>query len=263
MPIGISEIMGIMSLAGGAAKAIGGASGGGSGQNSGLMSLGTGLFQQFQANKLKKQADSAMPGLVDPNQAAFLSELNQKRKSLDTGAAYGAGNAAIDASTAGTNEALVRSTGGDAGGTIQALLSSQANAGQAKNNLNAQGAQQQLQYTGMYNALNNAISARSEQLQLYRSQQARAEWAQKQQMANQNTMAGLGMANSGQQHSPMQNSIPDLSGNSGGGMNFPNFASGTSGPTGNSTYGFSPTMMSGEGAASVVPDLAGMAGALL
>lgn len=152
----------------------------------------TSLVQQIQANRLKKKADAAMPELVDPGQAAFLSELNQKRRSIDTGADFAAGMQAIDATNAGTNDALVRNGGGDAGGTIQALLQSERVAGDSKNNVLAQGQQQQLAYNSMYGDMLNKMSARKLQLQLLQSQQARAEWAEKQQAASRNFMGFLG-----------------------------------------------------------------------
>lgn len=225
--------------------------GGGSGEgggNQGTLSSVTGLLQQLQANKLKKQADSEIPGMVDPNQAGFLSELQQKRKSLDTGAGYAAGQEAINSSTAGTNEALVRATGGDVGGTIQALLQSQKNAGIANNNLYAQGAQQQMAYTGMYNQLNNAIAARKLQLGLYRSQQDRAEWAQKQQMANQNLMAGLGIANSGQ--SSNYNSYQ-------GAHDYPQF--GTTGAVNPNAFMNQTQQLNSNPLQTAIPDLTGFA----
>jgi hypothetical protein len=155
------------------------------------LSLGTGLLQNIQAGKLKKRADAAMPELVDPRQAAFLAELNQKRKAIDTGADFGAGMNAINTTNAATNNAIVRSTGGDVGGTIQGLLQSQQVANSGANNVLAQGQAQQMQYNSMFNDLNNKIAARQLQLEMYNSQQLRAEWAQKKQMANQNTMAGF------------------------------------------------------------------------
>jgi hypothetical protein len=155
---------------------------------------GAGILQNLQAMKLKNKAESAMPGFVDPNQSAFLAELAQKRKSIDTGSDVVAPINAIDATNAGTNEAIVRSTGGDVGGTIQALLQSQGMANQAKNNALAQSQQRQAQYTQMYGALANRVEDRKLQLEMYRSQQARAEWAKMRQKANQNMMAGLGRA---------------------------------------------------------------------
>jgi hypothetical protein len=164
----------------------------GSGSPQAGLSSGIGILQNLQANKLKRQADAAMPGFVDPNQSAFLAELAQKRKSIDTGADFAAGMNTIDSTNAGTNDAIVRSTGGDVGGTIQALLQSQGMANQAKNNVLAQGQQQQMQYNQMYGSLLNRVEQRKLEIQMYRSQQARAEWAKKQQQANQNMMAGLG-----------------------------------------------------------------------
>lgn len=152
--------------------------------------LATALIQNIQANNLKKKAESAMPPNIDPRQASFLAELNQKRKAIDTGADFASGINTINQTNAGTNNAIVNSSGGDAGNTLQGLLQSEGVANQGKNNVIAQGQQQQMQYNSMFNDLNNKISARSLQLQMYRSQQARAEWAQKKQSASQNTMAG-------------------------------------------------------------------------
>lgn len=155
------------------------------------MGLASGLFQSLQAARLKKAANSAAPSLIDPRQASFLSELNQKRKSIDTGAAFQTGMNAIDTTNEATNEALTRNTGGNTAGTIQALLQAQRGAGDAKNSVIGQGQGQQLAYNSMFNQLNNQIAGRTLQLQMQKSQQLRAEWAQKQQVANQNLMAGV------------------------------------------------------------------------
>jgi hypothetical protein len=189
-----------------AGKALGGAvskkggSGGKSGSTAGL-SAGLGLLQEIQAANLKKKANQAFPDLVDPNQAAFLAELGQKRKSIDTGADFAAGMGAIDTTNAGTNDAIVKSTGGDVGGTIQGLLQSERAAGDSKNAVLAQGQQQQTQYNAMYENMLNQISAKKMQLQLARSQQYRAEWAKMKQQANQNLLAGIGRGMSGNQPS--------------------------------------------------------------
>jgi hypothetical protein len=155
------------------------------------ISLGSGLIQNIKANKLKKQADAAMPGNVDPSQAAFLSELNQKRKAMDTGAEFAGAMQNIDATNAGTRQGILSASGGNTGSAIQGLLAAQAGADAAKGNVIAQGQSKQLMLNQMYNDLNNQISARSLQLDLLRSQQKRAEWAQKKQAANQNMMAGM------------------------------------------------------------------------
>lgn len=211
----LGQIGGAASSAGGASAAggagakgmLGKMGGGGGGGLGGIIQKGvdvskrttqagvsgiTSLIQGIQAKRLKDKANAAMPELVDPGQAAFLSELNQKRRSIDTGADFAAGMQAIDATNAGTNDALVRNGGGDSGGTIQALLQSERVAGDSKNNVLAQGQNQQMAYNSMYGDLLNKMSARKMQLQLLQSQQARAEWAEKQQAASKNFMGFLG-----------------------------------------------------------------------
>lgn len=158
---------------------------------SGAMGIGMGIIQSIQAKKLKDRANSAFPDLVDPSQAAFLSELGQKKKSLDTGSAFATGMQNIDATQAGTNEAITRASGGDTGATMQALLQGQRVAGDSKNAVIAQGQNQQLAYTQMYQGMLDQIAARKLQLQMQRSQQAQAEWAAKQKSASQNLMTGI------------------------------------------------------------------------
>lgn len=153
--------------------------------------LGQGIVQMFQANGLKKAADAAAPPLVDPSQASFLSELNQKRASLDAGSAYAAGLNNIKSTNSGTNEGLVQAGAGNTGGTIQALLQSQRVSQDSANQLNAQGQQEQNFNNSMYGELLNKVAARKMQLQLQKSQQLRAEWASAQQASNQNIGAAM------------------------------------------------------------------------
>lgn len=183
---GIADILGDMG-SGAATGSIGGPPGAIIGAGVGLA---TGLIQNIGAASAKKKADAAMPGLIDPRQASFLAELEQKRKAIDTGADFGAGMNAVNNINAGTNNAIVKSSGGDVGGTVQGLLQSEQIANNGANSVLAQGQGQQLAYNSMFNDLNNKIAARQLQLEMAHSQQARAEWAQKKQMANQNTMAG-------------------------------------------------------------------------
>lgn len=202
----------LMKTAGGALK--GGMSGGPQGAAVGAgLSLATGLLQEFKANKLKKAADSAYPELVDPNQASFLAEMDQKRKSMETGAAFQTGMEAIDSGTEGINQAVARNTNGDVGSTIQSLLMAQRGANNAKNQVLANGQNAQMGYDQMYGGLLNQISARKLQLQLQRSQQNLAEWSKMKQSGNQNTMAGAAGVSS------ILDSLGG--GNSGGGVDQP------------------------------------------
>ena len=155
------------------------------------LGLATGLIQNIQADKLKKQSASAAPELTDPNQAAFLAELNQKRKSLASGASYGAGMQQADLTQAATNQAIVNGAGGDSGATIQGLLQAQQVSGNIKNQTLVNGEQQQLAYDSAYGTQLNKIAARKMQLQYGEQQQRLAEWAKKKQFASQNANTGI------------------------------------------------------------------------
>lgn len=180
----------------------GGTSGGGTssagGGNASKLSLATGLLQNIQANKLDQRAQAAMPSLIDPNQSSYLAELNQKRKSLETGAAFASANQEADTAQAQASNAIVNASGGDVGSTVQSLLQSQRAANDSKNNAIGQGQAQQLAVNNAYQDMLNQISGRKLQLQMYNTDRLRALEAQKRTFANQNTNAGLGRLLSGQ-----------------------------------------------------------------
>lgn len=160
-------------------------------------SLAIGALQSLQAANLKRKADAAMPELIDPNQSSYLAELNQKRRSIETGSAFAGAGRAADMGQAEASNNIINSSGGDTGSTLQGLLQSQAVAGDVKNKALAQGQSNQLAYDNSYGNMLSQVSARALQLKLLKSQQERAEWAQKQQSANQNINAGVGRLLSG------------------------------------------------------------------
>ena len=200
----VSSLMGSMGSMGGSSGggggsmgSMGGMSGGGGGGGvSGAASASgigtvTALVQTIQAMNAKKRANAAAPEKIDPRQAAFLSELAQKRKSIDTGAEFATGMQTVDDTMAGTNDAIVHSSGGDAAGTVQALLQSAVLAGKQKNQVLAQGQQQQNFNTGLFANTLDKIAARKMQLQLADEAQARAEWAAKSNDAFQNWQGSI------------------------------------------------------------------------
>jgi hypothetical protein len=164
-----------------------------------VLTAGLGAIQLLQAHHLKKEAASAMPGFYDPQQQQFLSELNQKRRSLDTGSGYAAGMNAIGATTAGTQNGILSAGGGNVGGTMQALLQSQRLGSDQQNQVLANGEQQNMQYNQMYNELLDKVAGRKMQLQLLNHDHLYNQWQQKQKAGSSNLMAGLGMAASGNQ----------------------------------------------------------------
>src|SRR3954471_16539096 len=79
-------------LGGFAGKMLGGAVNGGGqqsmGQQAGNMGQMLGMGQMMQGAQDKKQANGFFPSYEDPRQTALLAEIAQKRKSLETGAAF-------------------------------------------------------------------------------------------------------------------------------------------------------------------------------
>ena len=140
-------------------------------------------IEMFKANKAKKAANNLIPDLYDPNQLAMLSELNQLRKSYNSGSAFSNDMSSIDANTAATQEQIARATSGDIGATISGLLMSQNAANVGKNAVLAQGNAQRKYYNTFASDLQNKIAQRSLELQLAQMSQKRAEWAQNSQDA--------------------------------------------------------------------------------
>jgi hypothetical protein len=175
-----------------------------------VIGAGVGLTQMIQARSAKNRANQTLPPAVDINQASFLAELQAKRNSIASGADFAAGTREVDQTTANTQNAITKVTGGDAGGTIAGLIQAGRAGGAGKNQVFATGQQQGLQYNQMYGELMNKIAARRMQLSLYRSQQHRAEWAQKSQDAQKNMFAGLASSlGLGQQKQPGEQPIDE------------------------------------------------------
>ncbi len=152
--------------------------------------MGMGVGQLIQGNNAKKRANEMTPENVDPSQGAFLAELQQKKNALNTGAEYTSSLDAIGDRMAQTQDVLAGNSGGDAGGTISALLKSQQVANQGEGNVLAQGQQSENVYTGLYGDLLNKISQRKMELGLLKRGQNEAEWAQKSQDGMSNLAAG-------------------------------------------------------------------------
>lgn len=152
--------------------------------------IGYGLTQLMEARKARKAAKGFTPELVDPNRAAFMAEIDQKRRSMETGAEFAGMMDEIDQSQASANDAIVSVTGGDSAGTIDALLKSQRVADQGVSQALATGAQNQLAYTGLANSVGSEIAQRKMDLQLEQRRQALAEWAQARKNADASILAG-------------------------------------------------------------------------
>lgn len=152
--------------------------------------MGMGLGQIIQGSAAKKRAIEATPEMMDPTQGAFLAELQQKKNALNTGAEYTSSLDAIGDRMAQTQDVLAGNSGGDAGGTIAALLKSQQTANQGEGQILGQGQQSEALYNGMYGDLLNKMAQRKMELGLLSRAQNMATWAQKSQNGMSNLVAG-------------------------------------------------------------------------
>lgn len=150
----------------------------------------TGAAQLIGAGQAKKKAMASTPEMLDPTQGAFLAELQQKKNALNVGSQYSSSIDAINDNMAQTQDVLAGNSGGDAGGTVAALLKSQQAANQGVGQVLAQGQQSEGMYTGLYGNLLDKISQRKLELGLLGRAQNMAEWAQKKQAGTANFLAG-------------------------------------------------------------------------
>lgn len=166
--------------------------------------LWTGAFDLLRARKAKREADALMPSLYDPNQLALLSEIEQKRRSINTGSAFAADINEIQSGTAQAMGSISRVTGGDVSGTVNALLAAQQAGARATNQALAKSDQMGLQYDNLYSNMAKRISDRAMQLQLAERTQKLAEWAQSRQDAWANLNVGIART-----QAPSQSQSPD------------------------------------------------------
>lgn len=171
--------------------------------------MGMGATQMIQGAQQGKKANQMPLPMVDPNQQALLSEMNQRRKALMTGAGVQAGLNQVNQGIAGTQNVIARNTGGDAGGTIAGLLQSQRVGGQNLNQVLAGANQQQQYFTNLASDLNNRIAERRFAIQQWQKAQALAQAAELKKTGSTNFMTGLSSfggqkKDQGQQQQPLQ-----------------------------------------------------------
>lgn len=150
----------------------------------------TGAAQLIGTGQAKKRAMESTPEMMDPTQGAFLAELQQKKNALNVGSQYSSSIDAINDNMAQTQDVLAGNSGGDAGGTVAALLKSQQAANQGVGQVLAQGQQSEGMYNGLYGNLLDKVAQRKMELGLLGRAQNMAEWAQKKQNGTANFLAG-------------------------------------------------------------------------
>ena len=203
------------SVGGGYGAAIGGAAG-----------IGMGLLGNM--NKPKQ------PPLTDPNQAAFLEDIQRKRRALATGQdfAYQLANKQNQQQLAQTQQNVLRS-GSDMASVQQGLNISQQNSGNQSNKSMSEILQQGGIFTQMAGQQIDAISKRKFDLQFQDYLQKLREKSEATQGMTQNIMGAAGMYLAGNKNIPI-NGVNNTGYNANANPNFNRFAQG------NNFYGVTP-----------------------
>lgn len=121
----------------------------------------------IKGRKAQKKADASKPPLVDQQEAAFLNDIQMRRKNIDTGVGYATQEREADQLTANIQANVLKAGGGDIGATINGLLLAARMGGEQYNQgALTQASQQQNMYTQMAGGLVSKIADRKMQLQL-------------------------------------------------------------------------------------------------
>lgn len=151
----------------------------------GLGSLASGVLK-------KKKAESLMPPEQDAAQVSALEDAKRKLKQLESGTDANT-QAAIQESeqlTAGTQGDILKATGGNIGGTVDALLKAQRIGGRNNNKALAGASKRASGFQGVVERMANRIEQRKLDIQSTKSRQAYAESAEAIQTGSQNAVAG-------------------------------------------------------------------------
>ena len=194
----------------------GGGGGGGGGLGAGgaqakrIIGGAVGFAQLISAKRQQKKAEQQKPSLEDPEQRALLEEVQAKRQSIQTGAASATAIREAEQVGATAQANIAKVTGGDVGGTVEALLKAQRGTGKAVNQALAQGQQQQQFFTNLQANLTNRIAQRKLDLQQFERVSTLARAAQLRKEGAGNLGAAFGLSNFGGGQKPPAPATPPI-----------------------------------------------------
>ena len=185
-----SESIGPIStlLGGGIGMAAGGPAGAMAGAKIG--SAVGGLGTMFSGIAKKKQAERARPDLVDPATAARLEEAKRKLKSMESGTDTATVSALRENQrlAEATKSDIAKNTGGNVGGTVDAMLKAQRISGRNVGGVVADSARRASGFRSVVDTLANRIADRKREIQQDKSSQLFAEAAESIQTGSQNAV---------------------------------------------------------------------------
>lgn len=129
------------------------------------------------------QNDAQAPPATDPQQLEFLNELQQKKRSINTGTEFDNQEKEAQQGLAQTQQNIANAAGGDVGDTIAGFNKAQRVYGNNLDDILAKGAQNEKFFSTMAGDMLNRISDRKYQLQIADYNQKLAQSKQSEQDA--------------------------------------------------------------------------------
>jgi hypothetical protein len=183
----------ISSMAGKAAgTAIGGPIGGMIGSK--VLPLVVGGVESIIGGAKKRKARGEMPGPEDNMERRRLGELDNQRRTFETGSAYSNQLKQIRNIQANTVKGLTRVSGGNTGQLLSAINNSGANAADAYGKVAAAGTERQDAYNMQYGDLLSKMASRRAALKMQQYTQDSVDAAEMKKQGNQTLMSYLGIA---------------------------------------------------------------------
>ena len=163
---------------------------------SGVGAVGGAIMGAGRENKKRKDREeiqALLPSQEDPTNSARMSEINQIAANIGAGtdSLTQTGLDDVARSTAGTQSKLVRATGGNVGGTVDALLKAQRAGGRQSNEVLGQAQTRLPFFQNLKQNISDNRSQRKLELQLLNKAQLSAENAQDKTTDNINREAAF------------------------------------------------------------------------
>jgi hypothetical protein len=142
----------------------------------------------------KKKAQSYMPGMEDPMERRRLTELDNKRKTFETGSAYASQLKQLKNIQANSVKGATRASNGNTGALLNAISNIGLNAGDAYGKVAAEGTARQDNFDGQYGDMMENMAKRRATLQMQQYTQKSVDASEQKKSGNQTLMGVLALA---------------------------------------------------------------------
>lgn len=156
----------------------------------GVVNIAMGDSKLNQGQEQKRKAQALRPPLEDPDMRTYLGYLERKRRSIETGGAYGNLYNQVGRNLANTQTGILQASGGNVGAAISGLTTAQRGATSSFGDILNRQNSDLIGWDNKYGNVLDQISRRKADLQLLKYNQEMAEAAAKISKGEQQVDAG-------------------------------------------------------------------------